>query len=182
MGAIEGGVADVSTAFDDDEGASVDVRVPRWGRRSHPPFARSSGDRTYMVPPELRQTHLDVPSPRPSPLDLPDGSFAERVYAVVRQIPEGRVTSYGAVAALVGSPRAARGVGAALNGLLPEEDDVPWWRVVNRIGVLSIPAELGLRSLQRTLLEAEHVTFLESGRVDLDRHAWDVFGDDEDQL
>ena len=135
-----------------------------------------------MVPPELRQTHLDVPSPRPSPLDLPDGSFAERVYAVVRQIPEGRVTSYGAVAALVGSPRAARGVGAALNGLLPEEDDVPWWRVVNRIGVLSIPAELGLRSLQRTLLEAEHVTFLESGRVDLDRHAWDVFGDDEDQL
>lgn len=118
--------------------------------------------------------------PQPEPLRVPtDGSFAQRVYAVVRQIPEGRITSYGAVAALVGSPRAARGVGAALNGLLPGEDDVPWWRVANRMGALSIPADLGLRSLQRTLLEAEGVTFLDSGRVDLDRHAWDPFDEDE---
>lgn len=119
--------------------------------------------------------------PRPAPFRAPPaGPFAERVYAVVRQVPEGRVTSYGAVAALVGAPRAARGVGAALNGLLPGEDDVPWWRVVNRLGALSIPADLGLRTLQRTLLEAEGVAFLDSGRVDLDRHEWDVFGDDED--
>ena len=119
--------------------------------------------------------------PRPSQPDVPAGeSFSERVYAVVRRIPEGRVTSYGAVAAMVGVPRAARGVGAALNGLLPEEDgDVPWWRVVNRVGALSIPAELGLRALQRTLLEAEGITFRESGRVDLDRHAWEGFPDDE---
>jgi methylated-DNA-protein-cysteine methyltransferase-like protein len=94
------------------------------------------------------------------------------VYAVVRRIPEGRVTSYGAVAALVGTPRAARGVGAALNALLPGDDDVPWWRVVNRRGALSIPADLGLRALQRTLLESEGVAFRESGEVDLDRHLW----------
>jgi methylated-DNA-protein-cysteine methyltransferase-like protein len=64
-------------------------------------------------------------------------------------------------------------VGAALNALLPEDDDVPWWRVVNRYGGLSIPSELGLRALQRTLLEAEGVAFLDSGRVDLDRHRWE---------
>lgn len=109
-----------------------------------------------------------------------DRSFAEAVHAVVRQIPEGTVTSYGAVAALAGSPRAARGVGAVLNGL-PPDTDVPWWRVVNRRGDLSIPAELGLRALQRTLLEAEGVAFLPSGGVDLDRHAWrGPDGSDED--
>ncbi len=101
----------------------------------------------------------------------PGNRFARRVYQVVRSIPEGRVTSYGAVAALVGSPRAARGVGAALNAL-PPDSDVPWWRVVNRNGEVTIPSELGLRALQRTLLAAEAVTFLPSGRIDLDRHAW----------
>lgn len=97
--------------------------------------------------------------------------FAAAVYDVVRSIPEGRVTSYGSVAALVGHPRAARGVGAALNAL-PADTDVPWWRVVNRNGEVTIPAELGMRSLQRTLLAAENVAFLDSGRVDLDAHAW----------
>lgn len=110
-------------------------------------------------------------SPARSPAS--DRPFARRVYEIVRSVPPGRVTSYGAVAALAGSPRAARGVGAALNALLPRDGDVPWWRVVNRQGALTIPAELGLRTLQRTLLEAEGVTFGEAGRVDLDRHAWD---------
>ena len=99
-------------------------------------------------------------------------SFADRVYDVVRSVPPGRVTSYGEVAALLGSPRAARGVGAALNALLPEDGDVPWWRVVNCQGALTIPSELGLRTLQRTLLESEDVAFLPSGRVDLDLHGW----------
>ncbi len=107
--------------------------------------------------------------------------FAQRVYDTVRDIPEGRVTAYGSVAAMVGQPRAARAVGAALNGLLPEENpDVPWWRVVNRSGALTIPAELGLRALQRTLLEAEGVGFLASGAVDLDAHGW--WPDDEDEV
>ncbi|MEJ2541949.1 MAG: MGMT family protein [Gemmatimonadota bacterium] len=116
-----------------------------------------------------------------APAPAPDGSFARRVYAVVRRVPPGTVTSYGAVAALAGSPRAARGVGAALNALLPGDQDVPWWRVVNRHGALSIPADLGLRALQRTLLESEGVVFLASGRVDLDRHAWSGPRDEEDE-
>lgn len=107
--------------------------------------------------------------------------FTRAVHRVVRRIPPGRVTSYGAVAALAGSPRAARGVGAVLNALTPDRD-VPWWRVVNRAGVLSIPAELGLRALQRRLLEDEGVAFLPSGAVDLEEHAWDADELDADGL
>ena len=90
---------------------------------------------------------------------------------MVRSIPEGMVTSYGAVAAMCGAPRAARGVGSVMNSLGPDED-VPWWRVVNRLGELSIPAVLGRRELQRTLLKAEGVRFRRTGRVNLDLHGW----------
>ena len=106
--------------------------------------------------------------------------FALRVYETVRTIPPGRVTSYGGVAAMLGQPRAARAVGAALNALLPEEHtDVPWWRVVNHRGLLTIPPELGLRTLQRTLLESESVGFRSSGAVDMDAHGW---WPDEDEV
>jgi methylated-DNA-protein-cysteine methyltransferase-like protein len=109
--------------------------------------------------------------------------FTAKVYDVVRRVPRGRVTWYGAVAALAGSPRAARGVGAALNALTGPEtdgDQVPWWRVVNRAGRLTIPAEMGLRSLQRVLLESEGVTFDADGAVRLDLHGWDPFPGDPD--
>lgn len=106
----------------------------------------------------------DSPSPAPA-------TFRDAVHAVVRSVPCGRVTSYGAVAALAGSPRAARGVGAVLNAL-PPDTDIPWWRIVNRQGRVTIPSALGLRALQRTLLEREGVSFLGDGSVDLDRHEW----------
>lgn len=99
------------------------------------------------------------------------GEFAESVHRWVRRIPEGSVASYGDVAALAGSPRAARGVGAVLNGLDPDSD-VPWWRVVNRRGRLSIPAEVGRRALQRRLLLDEGVAFVDEESVDLQRHHW----------
>lgn len=98
--------------------------------------------------------------------------FKDRVYAVVCQVPPGRVTSYGDVAALVGSPRAARGVGAALHAL-PHGTSVPWWRVVNRSGRLTIPPHYGRRALQRALLADEGVTFGPEGGIDLDRCAWE---------
>jgi methylated-DNA-protein-cysteine methyltransferase related protein len=97
--------------------------------------------------------------------------FRERVYAMVRSVPRGRVASYGDIAALVGTPRAARGVGAALQSL-ETGTDVPWWRIVNRSGRLTIPADHGLRALQRTLLERERVRFTAAGEVDLERHHW----------
>lgn len=81
------------------------------------------------------------------------------------------MASYGDIAALAGSPRAARGVGAVLNGLA-SDSDVPWWRVVNRVGRLSIPAELGRRALQRRLLLDEGVVFSADEAVDLGIHRW----------
>lgn len=95
-------------------------------------------------------------------------SFAARVYRVVQRIPAGRVLAYGEVAALLGAPRAARGVGQVL-GQLPPGTHVPWWRVVNRRGEISIRHHGAL--LQRSLLQAEGVRF-ERGRIDLEKFGW----------
>lgn len=102
---------------------------------------------------------------------MSDPGFTERVYAMVRRVPRGRVVSYGGVAALLGQPRAARGVGRALNAL-PEGSDVPWWRVVNRNGEISIRGVLHGAVLQRRLLRAEGVRFDATGRVDWKRYGW----------
>lgn len=96
--------------------------------------------------------------------------FTNRVYDVVRSIPPGRVLSYGDVAALLGRPRAARGVGWAL-AALPGKSDVPWWRVVNRNGEISIGTPHG-RALQRALLRNEGVSFDAGSRIDLRRFRW----------
>ena len=67
----------------------------------------------------------------------PDASFRDRVHAAIRAVPEGRVASYGGIAAIIGQPRAARAVGTTLCNL-PDGSDVPWWRVVNRNGEISM--------------------------------------------
>jgi methylated-DNA-protein-cysteine methyltransferase-like protein len=98
--------------------------------------------------------------------------FQASVHRIVAQIPEGYVTSYGAVAAMAGQPRAARGVGWILNGLGPDSD-LPWWRVVNREGGLStMKLPTGAGPLQRARLEEEGVTFDSEGRVSEDRFWW----------
>lgn len=101
----------------------------------------------------------------PAPL-----AFTERVWSLVRLVPRGRVVSYGGVAALLGQPRAARGVGGAL-AALPEDGDVPWWRVINRNGEISIKGPMHGAVRQRTLLQREGVRFGPTGRVD-----WRVYG------
>ena len=100
-------------------------------------------------------------------------NFFERVYRVVRQIPPGKVASYGQIAALLGHPQAARTVGWALNALRGSEvDDVPWQRVINSRGRISISrADLGA-DLQAALLEQEGIVFGPDGRVDLRRFGW----------
>ncbi len=104
--------------------------------------------------------------------DVSAAPFRDTVFAMVRSIPFGRATSYGGVAALLGAPRAARGVGNALSSLAAGTD-VPWWRVVNRNGEITIKGVPGLPALQRALLESEGVVFDGHGRVDLDRSGWD---------
>lgn len=105
-------------------------------------------------------------------------SFNHLVYDIVRQVPSGRVTTYGAVAEALGDPRKAREVGWALNAN-PTDDRCPAHRVVNREGRLSGGWAFGSPDIQRDLLEAEGVTFLPDGRVDLERHLWKPDGDVE---
>ncbi|HUH13118.1 MAG TPA: MGMT family protein [Longimicrobiales bacterium] len=93
-----------------------------------------------------------------------DPDFAPRVYAVVRAVPSGRVASYGAVAALAGRPRHARLVGRLLAGL-PEDSDLPWWRIVDARGAVALPAHGHVDRLQRALLTDEGVRFTPAGRV-----------------
>src|SRR5262245_29930842 len=82
-------------------------------------------------------------TPPPRHRDVDELPFHEAVWAMVRRVPRGRATSYGAVAAFLGSPRAARGVGYAL-AALPADNDVPWWRVLNHAGEVSIKGAPGL--------------------------------------
>ncbi len=97
-------------------------------------------------------------------------SFQERVRRIVFSIPEGRVCSYGTVAELAGSPRAARAVGAALRAI--DDEDLPWWRVVSARGTISTSSVDHTAQLQRALLEDEGVTFDEGGRIEMEVHAW----------
>ena len=92
--------------------------------------------------------------------------FKERVIQIVQSIPAGRVMTYGQVAAAAGSPRAARQVGGVLRATNSEH--VPWWRVLNAAGVISIKGNAyATPLLQKQLLEAEGVVVSAEYAVDL---------------
>ncbi|HEY7481196.1 MAG TPA: MGMT family protein [Gemmatimonadales bacterium] len=98
------------------------------------------------------------------------GNYA-RIYAVVRRIPRGRVATYGQIAELAGLPGHARQVGYALHAL-PERSAVPWHRVLNARGTLSLRRDSAGEIDQRLRLEREGVRFDASGRVALERLLW----------
>ncbi|ORJ56066.1 MGMT family protein [Geothermobacter hydrogeniphilus] len=97
-------------------------------------------------------------------------SLYQRIYDRVRQIPEGRVTTYGRIARLVGC--GARTVGFAM-AALPTGHELPWQRVINSKGEVSPRAAGDGGEIQRLLLEAEGIFFDARGRVDLARFGWD---------
>ncbi|MBP8174188.1 MAG: MGMT family protein [Aeromonadaceae bacterium] len=97
----------------------------------------------------------------------PMDNFTQRVYQVVAMIPEGRVATYGTIARLAGSPRAARQVGGILCRL-PADTRLPWHRVVNRFGTSSLEGDG--RQCQLALLAAEGIDG--SAGVDLPRYGW----------
>lgn len=94
----------------------------------------------------------------------------ETIYRVARQIPKGRVATYGQLARLAGNARLSRIVGCAMHSA---PADVPCQRVVNRRGELCAAFLPCGRETHRMLLEAEGVPFLPDGRVDLEKVLWD---------
>lgn len=99
-------------------------------------------------------------------------SFFERVYAVARQVPYGRVTSYGAIAKYLGAARSARMVGWAMNAS-HGHDDVPAHRVVNRQGLLTGKHHFEGTNLMQQLLESEGVKVKENKIADFKSLFWD---------
>ncbi len=97
----------------------------------------------------------------------------EQIYQVVRQIPYGQVATYGQIAELAGLPRQARLVGYALFRSTDHTLEVPWHRVVNAKGEVSMsPLRDGMDYVQRALLESEGIEFNAIGKLNLDRHRW----------
>ena len=97
--------------------------------------------------------------------------FFERIYDVVRMIPPGQVATYGQIASIVSHRHAARTVGWALASLAPGTD-VPWHRVINVRGIISLRHLDRPSRAQRTLLEQEGIVVDQEGQVDLQRHQW----------
>jgi methylated-DNA-protein-cysteine methyltransferase-like protein len=105
-------------------------------------------------------------------------NFYHQVYAVVRRIPRGKVTSYGRIAQMLGRPRAARAVGYALNSLKGKErdpayTDIPWQRVVNSQGRISIVNREYSAQRQGEILREEGVVVSKELRINLDIYLWE---------
>ena len=97
-------------------------------------------------------------------------NFYEAVYRLVRDIPRGRVMTYGQIAVILGQPRAARAVGYAMRACEP---GVPWQRVINRHGGISHGGDPGRIVVQRQMLEDEGIAFREDGTCDLAVYRWE---------
>ena len=99
-------------------------------------------------------------------------NFFEKVYAIARQIPERRITSYGAIAKCIGSPQSARMVGWAMNASHNQED-VPAHRVVNRKGLLTGKHHFEGTNLMQQLLENEGIVVIENQIQNFEEIFWD---------
>jgi methylated-DNA-protein-cysteine methyltransferase related protein len=94
-----------------------------------------------------------------------------RIYEIVNRIPRGKVATYGQIACMAGMPGHARQVGYALHSI-PEGSEVPWQRVINRKGRISLRAYPSAEHLQRALLEAEGIVFDANETIALEKYQW----------
>jgi methylated-DNA-protein-cysteine methyltransferase-like protein len=99
--------------------------------------------------------------------------FFDRVYKVVRQVPPGRVTTYGAIASYIGAPGAARMVGWAMNQSHAQPDFIPAHRVVNRIGMLTGKHHFNGANLMQELLENEGAIIRKNRIINFQEIFWD---------
>ena len=104
--------------------------------------------------------------------------YQERVYEIVRQIPSGKVMTYGQIAEILGEGYTARTVGYAMNA--SSEDNVHWQRVINAKGGCSTAKITMAINLQQNMLEEEGIEFNEKGFCDLDVFRWTPEGYDDD--
>ena len=102
-------------------------------------------------------------------------TFKIKVIQIVKQIPKGKVATYGQIASMADSPRAARQVGWILRGLTVEEDDLPWWRVINSKGYISIEQGKGgvEKKIQADMLVDDGVEVSDRYEINLERYLWD---------
>ena len=98
-------------------------------------------------------------------------AFTDDVIRVIKKIPSGKVSTYGTIATLAGSPRSARQVGYILHSLT-EKYDLAWQRVVNKDGFISIRGDFDIKNIQKKLLEQEGVEVNNDFVVDLDKYGW----------
>ena len=109
---------------------------------------------------------------------MTEKKFYDMVYAVVRQIPRGQVTSYGRVAEMLGAQGAARQVGYAMAALKnmkerPDFEPVPWQRVINHVGQITIKGSGEGRLMQAELLREEGVEVGPDLKVDMEKYLWE---------
>lgn len=102
-----------------------------------------------------------------------ENDFYDKVYEVTRLIPPGRVTSYGAIAAYLGTKQSSRMVGWAMNNAGAQTPYVPAHRVVNRSGLLTGKHHFGTSTAMQELLEAEGILVVDDQIVDFEKHFWD---------
>ncbi len=114
-----------------------------------------------------RRTQRSTPAHRAR---RPYAPFTVRALAIIRCIPRGRVATYGQVAGVAGSPLAARQVARVLHSLSRRER-LPWQRVINSRGAISLPRGRGFET-QKALLESEGVRVSRAGAVNLSRYLW----------
>ena len=114
-------------------------------------------------------------------MNVNDPLYRERVYSIVRQIPAGRVMTYGQLAIVLGEGYTARTVGYVMHGA---DEGVPWQRVINSQGKCSTGRLTIPINLQEELLEAEGVVFSSGGKCDLGTFQWfpEGFEEKEDQI
>ncbi len=121
---------------------------------------------------KLKNNLLKKPAEKPGTLNK-EYSFFEDVYGVVRQIPKGRVTSYGAIANYLGTKLSARMVGWAMNAAHSAKLKVPAHRVVNRNGMLSGKAHFATPTLMEELLAKEKIIVEEDTIISFEKLFWD---------
>jgi len=98
--------------------------------------------------------------------------WTETVYEIVRQIPVGKVTTYGRIAALIGTSGSARMVGWAMNKAHNQQPSVPAHRVVNRVGVLTGKHQFGTETAMQEALENEGISIVKDQIVNFEAHLW----------